>query len=55
MRRELTKPLARVLRLHTRARRFAFANVHFRDVRYWHIADVPLVLTNVCFWGQSGH
>ena len=25
------------------------------DVRIWHIADVPLVLTNVCFGGQSGH
>ena len=22
------------------------------DVRYWHIADMPLGLTNVCFWGQ---
>jgi CheY-like chemotaxis protein len=25
------------------------------DVHYWHIADVPLALTNVRFWGQSGH
>jgi hypothetical protein len=24
------------------------------DVRYWHIADVPLVPTNVCFKGNSG-
>src|SRR6476659_7590502 len=26
-----------------------------RDVCLWHIADVPLGLTNVRFWGQSGH
>ena len=25
------------------------------DVRYWHIADVPLGLTNVCFEGNNGH
>jgi hypothetical protein len=25
------------------------------NVRYWHIADVPLVLTNVCFKGKNGH
>ena len=24
-------------------------------VRFWHIADVPLVLTNVCFEGKNGH
>jgi len=24
-------------------------------VRYWHIADVPLALTNVCFEGKNGH
>ena len=25
-----------------------------RDVRFWHLADVPLELTNVCFEGKSG-
>jgi hypothetical protein len=25
------------------------------DVRLWHLADVPLVLTNVCFEGKNGH
>ena len=25
------------------------------DVRYWHITDVPLALTNVCFEGKNGH
>jgi hypothetical protein len=25
------------------------------DVRFWHIADVPLALTNVCFEGKNGH
>jgi len=25
------------------------------DVCSWYIADVPLVLTNVCFEGTSGH
>src|SRR6476660_6825999 len=25
------------------------------SVRYWHIADVPLTLTNVCFEGKNGH
>jgi hypothetical protein len=24
-------------------------------VRYWHLADMPRALTNVCYWGQSGH
>ena len=24
-------------------------------VRLWHIADVPLGLTNVCFEGKNGH
>ena len=28
--------------------------VHLR-VRYWHIADVPLALMNVCFWGNRRH
>ena len=23
--------------------------------RFWHIADVPLALTNVCFEGNNGH
>ena len=25
------------------------------NVCSWHIADVPLVLTNVCFEGKNGH
>ena len=25
------------------------------NVRFWHIADVPLALTNVCFEGKNGH
>jgi hypothetical protein len=25
------------------------------QVRFWHIADVPLALTNVCLWGKRGH
>jgi len=25
------------------------------NVCYWHIADVPLALTNVCFDGKNGH
>src|SRR5262249_43159009 len=25
------------------------------NVRYWPLADIPIVLTNVRFWGQSGH
>jgi hypothetical protein len=25
------------------------------DVRLWHLADMQTALTNVCFWGQSGH
>jgi hypothetical protein len=25
------------------------------DVRFWHIADVPLALTNVCFEGKNRH
>ena len=25
------------------------------NVRLWHIADVPLALTNVCFEGTNGH
>ena len=24
-------------------------------VRLWHLADVPLALTNVCFEGKNGH
>ena len=24
------------------------------NVRLWHIADVPLGPTNVCFWGKTG-
>jgi hypothetical protein len=27
----------------------------FCNVRFWHIADVPLGLTNVCFEGNNGH
>src|SRR6476660_135563 len=50
MRRGFTKPLARVLGLHTKARRLTFANV-----RLWHIADVPLALSNVCVEGKNGH
>jgi hypothetical protein len=25
------------------------------NVCYWHLADVPLALTNVCFEGKNGH
>ena len=25
------------------------------NVCLWHIADVPLALTNVCFEGKNGH
>jgi hypothetical protein len=25
------------------------------EVRLWHLADVPLALTNVCFEGKNGH
>ncbi len=25
------------------------------DVRFWHLADVPLALSNVCFEGKNGH
>jgi len=25
------------------------------NVCFWHIADVPLTLTNVCFEGKNGH
>jgi hypothetical protein len=28
---------------------------HFSDVRFWHKADMLNALTNVRFWGQSGH
>ena len=27
----------------------------FIDVCLWHLADVPLALTNVCFEGKNGH
>jgi hypothetical protein len=30
-------------------------NQHAVQVRFWHIADVPLALTNVCFEGKNGH
>jgi hypothetical protein len=26
-----------------------------RNVRFWHKADIPVVLSNVRFWGNSGH
>jgi len=25
------------------------------DVRLWHLADIPITLPNVGYWGQSGH
>ena len=25
------------------------------DVRFWHLADVPIALTNVCFEAKNGH
>ena len=25
------------------------------EVRFWHIADVPVGLMNVCSWGKRGH
>ncbi len=48
MRRELTKPLASVSGLHTKAWPLAFANV-----RLWHKADMLNALTNVRFWRQA--
>src|SRR5262245_37672819 len=30
-------------------------SVALPEVRIWHIADMPLALTNVRFWGLSGH
>ena len=27
----------------------------YRHVCYWHLADVPTALTNVCFEGKNGH
>src|SRR4029077_2102204 len=45
MRRGFTKPLARVLGLHTKARRLTFANV-----RLWHIADIDADDEHVRFW-----
>ena len=41
---ELTKPLASVSGLRTKAWRLAFA---FENVRYWHFSDIPPALTNV--------
>jgi hypothetical protein len=37
--------------------RSSFCDISRRDshVRFWHIADMPNALTNVRFWGQSGH
>jgi hypothetical protein len=29
--------------------------MRFADVRLWHKADMLNALTNVRFWGQSGH
>ena len=45
-RRELTKPLASVSGLHTKARRLAFANV-----RLWHLADIDVDAEHVRFRG----
>jgi hypothetical protein len=28
---------------------------HNLDVRYWHKADMAMPLSDVRFWGQSGH
>ena len=28
---------------------------HHTNVRFWHKADMPIALSNVCFAGQSGH
>jgi hypothetical protein len=25
------------------------------NVRYWHVANVPVAPTNVCFEGKNGH
>jgi hypothetical protein len=25
------------------------------DVRFWHLADIPIALANVCFSANSGH
>jgi hypothetical protein len=43
---------SQVLAVQDQLRRFCWLR---GDVRFWHLADVPLGLTNVCFWGQSGH
>ena len=31
------------------------ANPLMPDVCYWHKADIPPALTNVRYWGESGH
>jgi hypothetical protein len=28
---------------------------HVINVRYWHLADIPLCTAHVRYWGQSGH
>ena len=42
-------------RLLLRGRNFVSACLIRLDVRFWHIADVPLALTNVCFEEKNGH
>ena len=42
-------------RLLLRGRNFVSACLIRLDVRFWHIADVPLGLTNVCLEGKNGH
>ena len=41
---------------HTRQCRRSTLLAHSsRNVSYWHLADLPLALTNVCFEGENGH
>jgi hypothetical protein len=42
-------------RLLLRGRNFVSACLIRLDVRFWHKADMLNSLTNVRFWGQSGH
>ena len=42
-------------RLLLRGRNFVSACLIRLDVRFWHKADMLNALTNVRFWGQSGH
>ena len=48
-------PLKACRRANSSRQSLFFRLVHFTDVRYWHIADIPLCTAHVRYWGQSGH